>query len=222
MQQTASGDSPVEKATRSALASMRASLARTLAAAVLPVAAAFGIELFYWAGDIRWSLFYIAVFFSSWLGGFASGLSATILSAMIVWWFFTSPRHHIIKSDVRHYFAAIAFVAIGYLISVLHRRLRARSRELAVALLDSRALTERLERTADERRLFSALIENCSDFISISDPAGKLIYVNPAGRRMIELPPEFALETISRADFYPLGLRPVPDLIAKELFEAGR
>ena len=73
MQQTASGDSPVEKATRSALASMRASLARTLAAAVLPVAAAFGIELFYWAGDIRWSLFYIAVFFSSWLGGFASG-----------------------------------------------------------------------------------------------------------------------------------------------------
>ena len=104
---------------------------------------------------------------------------------------------------------------------MLHRRLRLRSREVAVALLDSRALAERLQHAVDERRVFAALLENSSDFICIADPDGRPIYVNPAGRALVSLPATLTLDTIDRAQFYPLGLRPVPDVIAKELFETG-
>jgi len=221
MQQTTSGGSLIDKTTARALRGDRASWARMLAAAFLPVAVAFALDALIWTSHIRWSLFYLGIFLSSWIGGFRSGLIATLLSAGILWWYFTPPMHQIIKDDPRDYLAAMLFVLMGAVISVLHRRLRLRSREVAVALLDSRALADRLQHAVDERRVFAALLENSSDFICIADPDGRPIYVNPAGRALVALPATLALETIDRGEFYPLGLRPVPDVIAKELFETG-
>ena len=222
MERTRSGDSSIERATAKALAGERASWVRVVLAAVLPVLTAFLAETFFWSANVRWSLFYLAVFLSSWLGGFRSGVSATVLSTALMWWFFTPPRHELVKGDLRHYMAAFIFVVMGVVISGLHRRLRRRNREVAQALMESRKLTERLQHALDERRLFKALIENCSDFISIASAEGKLIYLNPAGRRLVGLAPDYRVNTIDRVDFYPVGLRAVPELIEKELRETGR
>ena len=59
------------------------------------------------------------------------------------------------------------------------------------ALEETRNTNESLEKAIDERRLFEALIENSSDFIGIADPAGKPVYLNPSGRRMLGLSPDF-------------------------------
>ncbi|HEY2853937.1 MAG TPA: PAS domain-containing protein [Gemmatimonadaceae bacterium] len=203
------------------MASERASWLRVIVAAVIPVATATATELVFWSASIRWSLFYLAVFVSSWLGGFRSGVAATVLCASIMWWYFTPPHYAWVKTDVRYYVGAGIFLVMGVVISGLHRRLRRRTAEVGNALKESRALTDRLERAIEERRIFAALIENCTDFISIYDPDGKPIYLNPAGRRMVGLSPDFPIDTLHREDFYPAGLRGIPDLISHTIFEAG-
>lgn len=219
---TRSDDSSIELTSDKVMASERAPWPRVVIAALIPVATATLTEMAFWGASIRWSLFYLAVFVSSWIGGFRSGVSATLLCAAIMWWYFTPPHHSWVKSDVRYYFGATIFVVMGLVISGLHRRLRRRTAEVAHALVESRELTERLEHAVDERRVFSALIENSTDFICIYDPDGKPIYVNPAGRRLIGLTPDFPIGTLHREDFYPKGLRAVPDLISHEIFEQGR
>ena len=216
-----SGDSIIEKATARVMASERASWLRVILAAVIPAATATATEIAFWSASVRWSLFYLAVFISSWLGGFRSGVTATVLCAGIMWWYFTPPRFAWVKTDPRYYLGASIFLVMGVVISGLHRRLRRRTAEVADALKASRELTERLERAIDERRIFAALIENCTDFISIYDPDGKPIYVNPAGRRMVGLSPDFPIDTLHREDFYPAGLRAVPDVITHTIFETG-
>ncbi len=75
------------------------------------------------------------------------------------------------------------------------------------ALEETRNANETLKKAIDERRLFEALIENSSDFIGIADPAGKPVYLNPSGRRMVGLSPDFPVEQIQIQDCYPPELR---------------
>jgi PAS domain S-box-containing protein len=70
--------------------------------------------------------------------------------------------------------------------------------------------------------MFAALIENSSDFIGIADSSGKPKYLNPAGRKMVGLAPDVDVSTLAVEDFYPLGLRAVPEIVAGELIEKGR
>jgi len=219
---TRSDDSSIELTSDKVMASERASWPRVVIAVLVPVATATLTEVAFWSASIRWSLFYLAVFVSSWLGGFRSGVSATVLCAWIMWWYFTPPHHSLVKSDARYYLGAMIFLVMGVVISGLHRRLRRRTAQVAHALVESRGLTERLEHAIDERRVFSALIENSTDFICIYDADGKPTYVNPAGRQLIGLTPDFPIDTLHREDFYPKGLRAVPDLISHEIFEQGR
>ncbi len=74
---------------------------------------------------------------------------------------------------------------------------------------ESQTANERLQKALDERQMFSALIENSSDFIGIADPAGKPIYLNPAGRRMVGLSPDFPVEQVQIQDCYPPELAPI-------------
>ena len=51
-----------------------------------------------------------------------------------------------------------------------------------------------LARTARQNHSFAALIENSLDFIGIADPEGKPLYLNAAGRQMVESPNDIELE----------------------------
>ena len=61
-----------------------------------------------------------------------------------------------------------------------------------------------------------------SDFIGIADPAGKPIYLNAAGRRMIGLAPDFPVEELQIQDCYPPEIRSfVTDVLLKTMMERG-
>ena len=87
---------------------------------------------------------------------------------------------------------------------------------------ETRNANESLKKAIDERRLFEALIENSSDFIGIADPAGKPVYLNPSGRRMVGLSPDFPVEQIQIQDCYPPELRSfVTNELLKIMTERG-
>jgi PAS domain S-box-containing protein len=84
-----------------------------------------------------------------------------------------------------------------------------------------RDITDR-KRVEDVRQIFVALLDYSSDFIGIADPAGKPIYLNAAGRRMIGLEPDFPVEQIQIIDCYPPEVHGfVTDVILKTMVERG-
>jgi PAS domain S-box-containing protein len=84
-----------------------------------------------------------------------------------------------------------------------------------------RDITER-RRIEDQRQVFVSLLDNSVDFIGIADPAGKPIYLNAAGRRMIGLAPDFPVEEVQIQDCYPPEIRSfVNDELLKTMMERG-
>ena len=84
-----------------------------------------------------------------------------------------------------------------------------------------RDITER-RLVEDQRQVFVSLLDNSVDFIGIADPAGKPIYLNAAGRRMIGLAPDFPVDSLQIQDCYPSELRPfVSDVLLKTMVERG-
>ena len=84
-----------------------------------------------------------------------------------------------------------------------------------------RDISERRRRD-DERRVFESLLENSSDFIGIADPNGRPIYLNPAGRRMVGLAPDYPVERTQILDYYPPEERRfATEVIVKSMIERG-
>jgi PAS domain S-box-containing protein len=84
-----------------------------------------------------------------------------------------------------------------------------------------RDISER-KRVEDQRQVFVSLLDNSVDFIGIADPAGKPIYLNAAGRRMIGLTPDFPVEALQIQDCYPPEIRSfVSDVLLKTTVERG-
>ena len=179
-------------------------LLRVVVAAIVPPLLALVADMLLESTLTRWLVFNAAVIVSSWFGGLKSGIAATVLSTALVWWFLVPPVRTLGTTDPQYYLAAVIFAVIGIAVSVFHARLRRTN--LA------------LERTARERRLFAALIENSSDFIGIADPTGKPMYLNPAGRRMIGLAADFP----DRDHRDPRGVSARPALLCSGRHPEGR
>jgi PAS domain S-box-containing protein len=81
-----------------------------------------------------WFLFYPVVFLSSWVGGFGAGLASTLLSTGLVWWFFLTPVHTLVKPLPGSYIGTAMFMAMGFLLSYFHRLLHRANRKAALAL----------------------------------------------------------------------------------------
>ena len=62
---------------------------------------------------------------------------------------------------------------------------------------------KRIAATLSERQQFAAFVENSSDFIGIARPDGSVIYVGPAGRRMVGLSSDFDVTKTTMRDYYP-------------------
>jgi len=86
----------------------------------------------------------------------------------------------------------------------------------------ARDVSER-RRIEDERQVFVSFLENSPDFIGVADPAGKPIYVNPTGRRMVGLPAHYPVETTTMLDYYPAAQRGfASEVIFQSMVEQGR
>ncbi len=103
------------------------------------------------------------------------------------------------------------------------RQSEAHELQTRAALFASQAANERLRKAIDERRIFEAFLENSSDFIGIADPAGKPIYLNPAGRRMVGLRDDYPIENTQIPDYYAPALRSfASDVIVKSTLAEGQ
>src|SRR5262245_1067318 len=79
------------------------------------------------------------------------------------------------------------------------------------------------KRIEDERQVFVSFLENSPDFIGITDPNGKPVYLNPAGRRMVGLPADYPVEKTQIPDYYSTDQRAfASDVIVRSMIEQGR
>jgi PAS domain S-box-containing protein len=62
-------------------------------------------------------------------------------------------------------------------------------------------LSERRQAELERARLH-ALVDNSTDFIGIADAAGRPVFVNPAGRRMVGLAADAPVSNLIVEDFY--------------------
>jgi PAS domain S-box-containing protein len=73
----------------------------------------------------------------------------------------------------------------------------------------SEDITERKQAASEQERLLAdirrlaAIVENHPDFIGVGTLDGRALYVNPAGLRMMGLPPDHDVTTMDASDFYP-------------------
>lgn len=93
-----------------------------------------------------WFLFFPAAFFSAWVGGLAGGLTATIISALLVWYFFMPPALSFSLDQLSAGYSIAVFLAMGSLFAVFHERLRQSMRRTREALAASRADHETMSR----------------------------------------------------------------------------
>lgn len=56
-----------------------------------------------------------------------------------------------------------------------------------------------------DRKRFEAIVHATTDLVAMADPTGRILYVNPAGRRLLGIPEEGKLGALTIAALYPLG-----------------
>lgn len=154
-----------------------------------------------------WSLFLGAVLLGAWFGGAAGGIGATIVSTILVWMLLVPPMYQISKANSSYGVVAVGFLATGIVVSILEHRFRRSRRQVAEALAKTRRLNDHLANAIADRNVFAAVADNSSDFIGLADPSGTPIYINPAGRTMIELPNDLRIEDTAIDDYYHEDVR---------------
>jgi PAS domain S-box-containing protein len=138
---------------------------RLLLALAIPFAA-FILQWLFWEAitPYVWFLFYPAVFISSWIGGLAGGLLATVLSAALVWYFFIPAPQSFLLERPMSLFSIGVFMSMGLLFSFTHERLR------------------EAERRAAEARFRSLVEQSLVGIYILQD--GRFRYVNPGFAEM--------------------------------------
>jgi PAS domain S-box-containing protein len=174
----------------------RQSPLRVFVATLVPLLVVFVLEAFFWGASGRWSPLYPAVLACAWLGGFESGVAATVVSVAVMWWFFVPPEHHLVKPDGSKYFMALTFVIAGSAISVVMRVLRRNAAELS-----------------RNQRLLQAILDHSPEAIVIKDLEGRYVLVNKAFEALSGVTAEAALHRTAK-DIFPHVI--AEDLAAKE------
>jgi PAS domain S-box-containing protein len=170
-----------------------------------------------------WFLFYPAVFVSSWIGGLRAGLTATLASTALVWWFFVPPQHSIVKAPSQLLPAGV-FIAMGVLFGVLNDRLRKANQRASEALATSRAANEEISRLYEKTKGLDELKTNFFASVSHELRTPLSLVLGPA-ERMIASP---ETTEAARRDLEVIArnartlLRHVNDLLDVSKLEAGK
>ena len=135
-----------------------------LALALLMPVLALGLQTLYWdlLQPFVWTLFYPAIFVSSWLGGLVGGLAATALSIALVLWFFMEPLYAFVLQTPQHWASAGVFALVGGLVAAIHHRMQVQTARLEVAQRLAEQARERFQTIFEQAPLGVALIDSLS------------------------------------------------------------
>jgi len=192
---------------------------------VLPLLA-LGLQwmLWPWISPFVWFLFFPAVFFSARLSGFWGGLTSTLISVALVWYFFIPPQLSWVIEKPSNIYAAIMFLAMGILFSDTQERLRRAQQNTEIALAETRAAKETLsglyQRSLELDRLKSEFFANISH--ELRTPL--TLIISPLTRRQAadDLPEELRREDEMILRNARLLYRQVSDLLDAAKLEAGQ
>ena len=112
-------------------------------------------------GPSRWFLFYPVVFFAPLIGGLAGGIGATLISTLLVWYFFLPPQFSWQLAEPGSPVAILVFLASGITFAFFHQRLR------------------------DREQKYRMLFTRAGDGIAVADPQGHFADVNPTACAML-------------------------------------
>lgn len=129
---------------------------RLVFAMLLPLVA-FGLQSMFWAAiqPFAWFLFFPAVFFSSWIGGFSGGVIATVISTALAWWFFIPPEGSFALENPFYLVSIGLFMSMGLLFGYTQERIMKANRKTAEALAIANSANEQLQAANKELEAFS-------------------------------------------------------------------
>jgi PAS domain S-box-containing protein len=170
-----------------------------------PVVLAFALQWMPSGAPQVWSTFCVAVFFSSWIGGLRAGLFATVISTILVWYFFLPPE---VAWTVAHFgdiSSSVVFMSMGVAFSLFHDHLRKANQRASDALKAVKAANERHESSIREstgelaqshesvrtsERRFRELVEALPAAIYMTDADGRITFFNHAALTLWGCAPE--------------------------------
>jgi len=130
-----------------------------------------------WLKPFVWFLFFPAVFFSACLGGLWSGLISTIISIILVWYFFIPPQFSWVIENQTNLYSIVLFLVMGYLFSDSQERLRLAQQHIEAALAETRAAHEKNRLCMSEAR-FEAIFEQVAVGMALVATDGHWLRIN--------------------------------------------
>lgn len=121
---------------------------------LLPAVAAV-VQWLLWSAiePFVWFMFLPTVFLCARLGGYVGGLIGTAVSALLVWYFFLSPRFSWAADAPSELWSVGLFALIGYLVSEYEARVERSRRDTVRALDEAREAAERVSHLEVQHRL---------------------------------------------------------------------
>ena len=112
----------------------------------------------------------------------------------------------------------VGVIAVGIDVS---ERIKAR-REIEAKNNELMLTNEHLDQALQQAYQLTALLDNSPDFIGLANPAGKGVYVNPAGLKMIGLDPSFPVSDLSVDTlFFPEDVPYIQNTILSQALNDG-
>jgi PAS domain S-box-containing protein len=128
--------------------------------------------------SMPFTLYFCAVAFAAWFGGFRPAVLSIALSLLAGAWLFAAPTRSLLVSGHDDQVAMLMIVAVGFGIALLSRSQR-NAVERAVRAEDS-------ERT--ERRRFETTLTSIGDAVIATDAAGQVTFVNKVASALLQWP----------------------------------
>ena len=106
-----------------------------------------GVQWLFWStiSPFVWFFFFPTVFFSSRIGGKSVGLVSTVISALLVVYFFIPPQLSFAGKQNNNLYSVVVFLFMGVVFSITHDRLERANRQAVEAVEASRIANEQLQ-----------------------------------------------------------------------------
>ncbi len=153
---------------------------RILLALLLPFVTC-GVQWLFWSifAPFVWFLFFPTVFFSSRIGGKGAGVISTVISAILVVYFFIPPQLSFIGKTPSNLYSVLLFLFMGVLFSYTHERLERADRRAVEAQEATRIANEQLQearigRLEAEQRLAEKTLRESEDLLNTMGRTAKV------------------------------------------------